>query len=359
MGRLRARGILKLSQFWPEGRADADTANISISLELSPQFVFRPDSGVETVTHVYESAFYNDRGTLKPILGAKGDKLRVRLQGIDAPELHYMPRVKGAKEFRQRLGESAVFALRDMLRDMAAGAKELRADAITFVDKPDDAFDVYGRYVGNLTVYADGFAVDLNHWLLEHGWAVPGLYNSMTERELTVARTLSHDAAVNNWGIYKSTFYKNHIVPFEADLVERHKVNPDDFHLYDDKGDLMNPKIFRRQAEFETSERSKPTGKTFHESLLENDRYKALTWDVFSSLPKAKRKDAKFLKKKSVLLGSLISDHGALPRADDLIYIEDEAGVFSESGDPISEWDFARRAQRAPVKKKKKRAARR
>jgi endonuclease YncB( thermonuclease family) len=210
MGRLRARGTLELSQFWPTGDSDADTANIKITLDLSPSFVFRPEAGVETVTNVFQDAHIKgEKGTLKPVLGKNRDKLKVRLQGVDAPELHYLPRVKRAKNFRQRLAESAVFALREKLLLLANGASSLRADAITFVDQPNDAFDMFGRYVGNVTVYADGFALDLNQWLLEHGWAVPGLYNSMTQREINVARALSQAAAANNLGVYRGSYYKD------------------------------------------------------------------------------------------------------------------------------------------------------
>jgi endonuclease YncB( thermonuclease family) len=340
MGRLRARGNLQLSQFWPDGQSDADTANLEIKLDLSPSFVFRPDAGVETATSVFNDANWKDRSTLKPILGSKKNKLRVRLQGIDAPELHYLPRVKGAKNFRQRLAESAVFALREKLLEMADGSKMLRADAITFIESPNDAFDVYGRFVGNVTVYADGFALDINHWLLEHGWAVPGLYNSMTERELNVARSLSNRAAMDNLGLYKSSYYKNKLVKFEKDLVVRHKVDPKTFKLYEDKGDVMNPKFFRRQATFESKEANNPTGTEFRDSLLADKNYRGLTWTTFSALKASERKDPDALKKQSVLLGSLISKTGKLPKADDLIYIEEAADIVDSKGMIINDWDF-------------------
>jgi endonuclease YncB( thermonuclease family) len=342
MGRLRARGVLKLAQFWPDGNSDADTANLTVSLTLDPPFAYRPDQGVEKATRVFHDAHWKDRGKPKPVLGTKRDKLRVRLQGIDAPELHYKPPIKGTKDFRQNLAESAVFALRKMLIDLAAGSKELRADVVTFVESPNDAFDMYGRYVGNVTVYADGFAVDINHWLLEHGWAVPGLYNSMTERELTVARTLSAAAAAANSGLYKSTYYKNKLVAFDWKLVRRPASEAKNFRLYDDKGDVMNPKFFRRQAQYELKERNKPSGKNFYESLQEAKDYRALTWDVLRKLPAAARRDAAALKKKSVLLGSLMTRSGVLPRADDLIHIEGPGDIVAPDGKTvINKWDFA------------------
>lgn len=340
MGRLRARGTLVLKQFWPEGKSDADTANLNIALDLSPAFVFRPESGVEQSTKVFDDAHWKDRSKLKPLLGAKHDKLRVRLQGIDAPELHFLPPVKGAKNYRQRLAESAVFALREKLLQMADGRKELRADAITFVESPNDAFDMFGRFVGNVTVYADGFALDINHWLLEQGWAVPGLYNSMTERELNVARSLSAQAAKRKLGLYKGEWYKNKLVKFEHDLVVRHKVDPASFRLYEDKGGVMNPKFFRRQANFEAKEKNKLSGKTFRQSLIDDRGYRGLTWAAYSSLSETKRGDLEVLREASVPLGSLISSKGNLPKADNLIYLEGPADIVDTAGNVIDRWDF-------------------
>ncbi len=357
MGRLRVRGELKLDQFWPKGRSDADTANLTLSLTLDPPFVYRPENGAEQVTDVYHNAFYKDRSELKPVLGTKRDRLKVRLQGIDAPELHYRPRVTGAKQWRQRLAESAVFALRSMLFDLTFGVrdKSLRADAISFVDSPDDPFDVYGRYVGNVTVYADGYAVDINHWLLEHGWAVPGLYNSMTERELHVTRSLSAAAARSRLGLYRSRYYQDRLIRFESTLVERHGIEPGNFRLYEDKGKVMNPKFFRRQAEFEAKEQGNPSGQTFLESLRGNARYKALVWETFAGLPAQARRDPRALGGHAALLGSLVSSSGKLPRADDLIYIEEPAKVYDEDGQVITAWNLhspRRRRKKRPAKKR-------
>jgi endonuclease YncB( thermonuclease family) len=340
MGRLRARGVLRLAQFWPVGRSDADTTNITIALELEPAFVFRPDRGVETPTRVFEDAHWDDRGTKKLVLGRNRDTLRVRLQGIDAPELHYGPPLPGRRDFRQHLAETTVFALRAMLLELAAGAKELRADVISFVDSPNEVFDVYGRYVGNIMVYADGFGVDLNYWLLEHGWAVPGLYNSMTERELAVARSLSAKAARENLGLHKGRDYRDRVVPFDYDLVERRGVDPAAFRLYDDRGPTMNPKFFRRQVHYELKERLSPSGKSFREALLADASYKALTWETFAGLPASVKESPRELARHAVKLGSLMGARGSLPRADDLIYVEAGADITNSRGEVIREWDF-------------------
>jgi hypothetical protein len=249
---------------------------------------------------------------------------------------------------------------------MANGAPSLRADAITFVDQPNDTFDMFGRYVGNITVYADGFALDINHWLLEHGWAVPGLYNSMTEREINVARALSQAAAADNLGLYKSNYYKEKLIDFEYDLVVRHHVDPESFALYDDKGALINPKFFRRQSLYEAKERNRPSGESFRESLVADSNYRALTYAKFSSLPESSRKDLTKLRPETVPLGSLISQAGALPKADDLVYLEGAADIVTADGASIDRWDFAagnarrKKAAKKSVKKKavKKKASR-
>src|SRR6266516_1786266 len=87
-GLLQMRGSIALDQFWPTGRSDADTTKIVLT--VSPGAIeFRKDSSSPfQPTHVFDHALVKGRTTKPPI---KNGQVTVRLQGIDATELHYQP----------------------------------------------------------------------------------------------------------------------------------------------------------------------------------------------------------------------------------------------------------------------------
>src|SRR5438093_2853289 len=95
MGLLIINGVLRVKQFWPEGRSDADTANVDLAAKNT--FVFVNDAGQRAPTHAFDNAeSVGQRRT--PVIktnksGAR--KVTIRLQGLDAPELHFTPQVKG------------------------------------------------------------------------------------------------------------------------------------------------------------------------------------------------------------------------------------------------------------------------
>ena len=54
-----------------------------------------------------------------------------RLQGIDAPELHFLPPVKGAKDFREFQGETSTVGLGSQLKKGGKQVIQLRVSAVT------------------------------------------------------------------------------------------------------------------------------------------------------------------------------------------------------------------------------------
>src|SRR5262249_38625330 len=76
----------------------------------------------------------------------------VRLQGVDAPELHYRPLVRAARVWRQPGAESAVLALVAFLTELARGGSEGACVVTTEGDKPNDVFDIYARFIGDLVI---------------------------------------------------------------------------------------------------------------------------------------------------------------------------------------------------------------
>ena len=87
-GLLEVRGTIDLGQFWPSGRSDADTT--TVVLKLAPDAIrFRKsDAAPFRATHVFDDAIVKGRQR-KPAI--KNGHVTIRLQGIDAPELHFQP----------------------------------------------------------------------------------------------------------------------------------------------------------------------------------------------------------------------------------------------------------------------------
>src|SRR5262249_8124173 len=90
MGRLRVTGTIDVGQFWPGGESDADTTKVLVSVSDGfeyhgdPAHAFRP-------THAFDGAEVHGK-IRKTVLDNKG-RVTIRLQGIDAPELHYQPQL--------------------------------------------------------------------------------------------------------------------------------------------------------------------------------------------------------------------------------------------------------------------------
>jgi endonuclease YncB( thermonuclease family) len=88
VGLLEVEGTIDVKQFWPEGRSDADTTKVVVTIAPDAIRFRKNDSSPFQPTHVFDNAKVKGRTATAPI---KNGKLTIRLQGIDAPELHYMP----------------------------------------------------------------------------------------------------------------------------------------------------------------------------------------------------------------------------------------------------------------------------
>src|SRR5713226_715730 len=94
-GLLQVHGSIALNQFWPEGRSDADTTKVVLT--VAPGAIeFRKNSSAPFHgTHVFDNAVVKGRTRKAPI---KNGQVTIRLQGIDATELHYQPSPLSAAE---------------------------------------------------------------------------------------------------------------------------------------------------------------------------------------------------------------------------------------------------------------------
>jgi endonuclease YncB( thermonuclease family) len=339
---LTVEGTLELNQFWPQGTSDADTTKLIVTPN---RFLIRSaPGGTSRETHVFDGAKVKGRGGSKPVLNNAG-KLTIRLQGIDAPELHYqappLPRSSAVTaairaryndinaDFRQHLGESATVALANHLN--AAGTATLPCAAVTNVEKPNDVFDTYGRFVGDVHVTIGGQDENLNRWLAENGWAYPAFYNSMTPDEINLIRGLGDAARANHAPVWKH--FTKKVGPFDRSLVFRGKGAVPDPAA--DKGPLIMPKLFRRLAAWTVAKKAGVPGTptTFRKQLEKNALADAffITDDFIanSTLSATPHGFPEFL--------DAASKFGLRP--DEMVFREASSTLVGANGNLVTEWD--------------------
>lgn len=252
---LQISGHIDVAQFWPDGESDADTTKLLVSVGQGSFKVKLPNAHVHVPTQAFNNAFQrgdkNPDGSFKQdkLINAKG-QITVRLQRVDAPELHISPGpIKGKSlagtglflKYRQRQAETGTNALRLFLRSLAdvRGMVPCTFDSNLGANQgPGDVVDKYGRFVGDILVGVGSAPINLNLWLLEQGWCVVALYDSMLEGE--IEETLKAWRKGRGKGSRK--MYRAKFEPFEQ-LVFRKKGSP-----LQDEGDkkFIHPKYFRR-----------------------------------------------------------------------------------------------------------------
>ncbi len=255
MGKLMIEGTVDLSQFWPIGESDADTTKIVLAL-LPGAIQYQPTNDVSRPTTKFERACVKSFGQLKPVI--KEGKITVRLQGIDAPELHYQPQsmkgktyngqpfgsLKGSglvKKYRQRQAETATIRLGRYLSTFGTSPLRCRFQTeVTDHEGPADAVDKYGRFVGNLLINE----IDINLEMLRQGLAIVALYNSMQPAEM--------EACLEAWAIGKTAaegvaqYQTRTIGEFDPQLLYQ---PPATTTLKPEKTKtFIHPKLYRRQC---------------------------------------------------------------------------------------------------------------
>jgi endonuclease YncB( thermonuclease family) len=286
MGLLRVKGTIDVGQFWPQGTSDADTAVIIVGVDASNAFQYQEKPGGPfKTTHAFEGALVHGKQGPKAPVDAKG-RIRVRLQGIDAPELHYEPAPLGKSlkatltksviaaygalvhKYRQHWGESAAFALLNFVA--GAGKSVIPCTVTTAVAEPTDVFDTYGRLVGDIWVKVGGKPTDVNLWLVREGWVYPSFYDSMKAAEI--------NAVLSAW---QSGQKKRRVAKALAKTVGKL-----DFGLVfrsgknmkvvsgADEGEVLYPKIYRRLVTWSAEKKAGVTGKPFKQFVMDGaDKY--------------------------------------------------------------------------------------
>jgi endonuclease YncB( thermonuclease family) len=255
MNNLQILGQIDVQQFWPTGSSDADTTKLMVQVAPGSFRIKLAGSSTHEPTNAYEKAFMygekNKQGVRKKerLINSKG-QITVRLQRVDAPELHINPGpIKGKSlkgtglfvEYRQRQAETGTVALRKFLQKQAGSDGLLPCVFDSNLPEgtgPGEVVDKYGRFVGDIMIGSGTKRVNLNLWLLEQGWAIVALYDSMLAHEI--------DESLKAWksgkGKGSRTHYRSKFEPFEL-LTFREPVA-----TVQDEGDkkFIHPKYFRR-----------------------------------------------------------------------------------------------------------------
>jgi endonuclease YncB( thermonuclease family) len=289
MGLLRVNGTIDVAQFWPLGSSDADTAVIIVGVNAKNAFQFQETPGTKfKTTHAFDGALVHGKEGAKAPIDTQG-RLRVRLQGIDAPELHYEPAPLGkslkaslsqtviaaystlTRKYRQHWGESAALALFHFLRK--ANKAVIPCTVTTVVAEPTDVFDTYGRLVGDIWVRVGGQQTDVNLWLVREGWVYPSFYDSMKATEI--------NAVLSAWksGKAKGRVAKDlspTVGKLDFSLVYRSGTH---LHVVSgaDKGPVLYPKMFRRLVTWSVERKAGVTSQSFKQFVASGgDKYRKL-----------------------------------------------------------------------------------
>jgi endonuclease YncB( thermonuclease family) len=337
-GLLTVAGSLDISQFWPatKGNNSSDGDTVHLKVDPNASFLFSASPGAHPkLTTKFIGAYVNDRGTKKKVITAKSE-IKIRLQGIDTPELHlpviakWHPSKKGkfANAFRQPYGAGAANALHKHLKILvgSGGSTLMHATFVTQIDHPNAAVDSHGRFVGDIIVGTSG-AKSINTWLVENGWAYPLLYDSMTDTEV--------QTIVNAWkagqkiAARPGKAIQKALQPFVPSLNVNNAKLPDG-------GKLNFPKIFRRQATFWTQVAGPLTPAEFVKLLNKGIKGKPDTAYLLAYfLSNINHLD----RKKRVKLASKIGSQGqTLFKPEDLVFSEDPSTLFDASGKKVTSW---------------------
>jgi endonuclease YncB( thermonuclease family) len=253
---LEIAGTIELMQFWPNGKSDADTTKLlltvspgSVRVRLAGQTQFQPTSAYEGAGMPAKKDATTGQAKVEPVI--KNGAITVRLQRIDAPELHYRPDAKGSdgklkgtgliKEYRQHQAETAVVKLAAFLNSFGSNplpcklVSELKAS-----EGPGAALDKYGRFVGDI-ILPNG--TNLNLWLLEQGLAVVALYDSMLPSEIDESITSWQAGRKKREGIAR--LYNSRFSKFDPALEFRSVGS-----AISNEGNrkFLHPKFYRRQT---------------------------------------------------------------------------------------------------------------
>jgi endonuclease YncB( thermonuclease family) len=337
MGTLKINGKIRLDQFFPDGKSDADTTQLRLVLDARP-FSFQASENEPFVsTNIFENARATGSGQKKNVIRNKAKANRhivIRLQGIDAPELHfriYDPRQlkKYADnadfkrlnvEYRQFGSQTATVRLSQHLKTLAGGEDEADCYFLSHnIQKPGDVIDVFGRFVGDVYVQDKS----INQWLLQAGLVLPAFYNSMLDEEMDTLRQLYRQGKQQPDGLLN--FYRAEVGKFDFDIRFDQKSGYDEAA---DRGSFILPKLYRRLCVYSILTESGLQNGTFEGYLRGADKSDKVL--LFKDLA-----DFRETKKSNLTLSKIVTHNRLDYEPDDIIFIEKDSGLVDENGAEI------------------------
>lgn len=348
MGTLKITGVIDINQFWPKGSSDADTTKIKLLVD-ERSFEYMPEGEEEFVpTKIYLGAKSKGKITTEVVSFNKKENanfITIRLQGLDAPELHFRaaPLKSGEdvtkeeralynsinKERRQNFAQSSTALLAGMLAAFADVHGLLSAVFLTDIEYPQDAVDTYGRFVGSVLV--DNLEMNVNLWLVKNGAATPAFYTSMAKEEI--------EGILDAWDKGKKFHNRigkmitNDITLFDWNLLYEKPNANIIFNIGDDAGHSIMPKIYRRQVAWLVSKKAGviPKSKKFKTYLKEYTKDQICYTDEFLKYGK----DSCY---KYNLEEIISADSQILKQADEIIFSETKSTLVDAKNKPIVGW---------------------
>ncbi|MDQ6700361.1 MAG: thermonuclease family protein [Acidobacteriota bacterium] len=174
--------------------------------------------------------------------------------------------------------------------------------------------------------------IDLNHWLVENGWAFPTYYNSMSVDEIKAIQKLSEAARKAKRGIWPHMIH--HVSQLNLGMLFRPKGKPND---KSDVGPVLMPKIFRRQVRFVISQLNHlPAGAGDFRSFLGAQPDPFVTLSAFFKNPKIKAPGKNSPNRN---LTSVVNAQEVFaPMPGDLVFFEMPSTLVDNNGKKITQF---------------------
>jgi endonuclease YncB( thermonuclease family) len=336
MGTLKVIGQIELKQFWPDGLSDADTSSVIISVNQDSFFYRKNNSSPFRKTKAFYNSYVVGKAKSKLV---KNNKIKVRLQGIDAPELHCKAPVLAAspditpdirkqynsknKDFRQNLSESSTVALSKFLKGI--NKTVIDCEVLSYnVEAPREVVDTYGRFVANLIVKKKNKKYDLNLWLAKEGWVVPTFYTSMSPEEIEDLLTAAKTGKKKKNRVWKKLSSDTGKFKYSQQI----RKNVTSFKVGEDVGALIMPKLFRRQTGYELQKKIKMFAGTFAQFLTKSK-------DPFYKLDDFLNEG---FEAKLHYLDECFKNKKFLLSPEDMIFREKYSNVVDEKGNDVETW---------------------
>lgn len=198
------------------------------------------------------------------------------------------------------------------------------------MNSPDEVFDTYGRFVGDVLVKLGRDWIDVNTWLAEQGWAFPTFYNSMTPDEIETLTAAANEAYDAGRGVWASVADDVGRLDWSMTYRTPKSMKQVAFQVGDDAGPVLYPKLFRRLSIWEVNRRAKMvTGGLLQYLATKHDR----VYRTEDFLLNAHSAD-------TFALDDFVSpsDTAVLYWPEELVFVESKSGLVDAAGKRITSW---------------------